>query len=103
MSDGSKCSVFQGTMEEIRKIKLLNQEVSILMRPPKQVQSITSSASLVIYWKRLLRSLGCKWEANVTEIGCVCVHGNAQPQDQSVVSFVHVVKNLTFQYMTKNQ
>ena len=48
-----------------------------------QVQSITSSASLVINWKRPLRSLGCKWQDNVTE-GCGCVHGIAQPQDQTV-------------------
>lgn len=66
-----------------------------------QVQSITSSASLVINWKRPLRSLGCKWEDNVTK-GCGCVHGIAQPQDQTVASFVHVVRNLTFQYMTTN-
>lgn len=68
-----------------------------------QVQSITSSASLVINWKRPLRSLGCKWKDNVPEIGCACVHGIPQSQNQTVASFVHVVKNLTFQYMTTNQ
>ena len=31
------------------------------------------------------------------------MYGIAQPQDQAVASFVHVVKNITFQYMTTNQ
>jgi len=87
-------------VDELRKVNFLIETVRVLMRfepctSQTQVHSITSSANLVIDWKRPLRSLGCKWEDNVTEVGCGCLYGNAQPQDQTVASFVHVVNTFS--------
>lgn len=56
-------------------------------------------------WKR--KHLGYKWAdyvlTDLIEVGCRYAHEIAQPEDTTVASFVHILRNLMFQYMTTSQ